>query len=94
MEFIFEFFGTLFLEGLGALVESKKVPKPIRLHIITVLCGGLAAALFFAGLHSQKRNETGISVFCWTIALGFFVFWLVICKAIIKPRRKREKKDK
>ncbi|MEM5770987.1 MAG: hypothetical protein AAGU32_22290 [Bacillota bacterium] len=85
MEFLFE----LLIEGLADAAGHPKVPILIRLLIMTVLLGGLAALVILVGFSALEATGLAGAVISWVIAAGFVFAWLYVCYRIIKTRKNK-----
>jgi hypothetical protein len=83
MEFLFE----LLIEGLADAAGHPKVPIFIRLMIMTILTGGLAAVAILCGFSALEASELVGAIIGWVIAVGLVFVWFYGCYRIIKTRK-------
>jgi Na+-driven multidrug efflux pump len=88
MEFLFE----LLIEGLADAAGRPKVPLLVRLLIMMVLVGGLAAAVILYGFSALEATGLAGAIISWTIAAGLVFLWLYGCYRIIKTRKNNSNK--
>lgn len=73
LEFVADLFTTYLVEGLTDAAGNSKIPKSIRIVILTVLCG--APCAFFAYMATDsffKPDEIAIAVVAAVIAVLLF----------------------
>ncbi|MHB8963351.1 MAG: hypothetical protein ACYC5K_09395 [Saccharofermentanales bacterium] len=88
MEIVFELLYEIFVEGLVATANNRKIPMVVRLMIASILCGGLIAISILVSF--SALNATGIvgGVICWIISLALIFLWLFWCVKIVQNRNK------
>ncbi len=77
LEFAADLFTTYLIEGLTDAAGNPKIPKWIRIVILTVLCG--APCAFFAYMAADsfyKPDEVAIAVVAAVIAVLLFAGWI------------------
>lgn len=90
-EAIFEFIGELFFECIGWLISSIKVPKIIRILILSIFLIPLILLIAYAGFN-KIDTEIAVAIICLIIALGLLFLYFVILIRIIKGKPLNHKK--
>ena len=67
MDFIFEFIGELFLEIIGAMIESDRIPKAVRYLLLGVL---IIPILVLLGIGIYTATSIALTVLLSLIAAG------------------------
>ena len=87
MGFLFE----LLIEGLADAAGHPKVPILIRIMIMTVLAGGMAAVAILCGFSALEATGLVGAIIGWVIAAGLVFVWIYGCYRIIKTRKNNKK---
>jgi amino acid permease len=93
-EAVLEFVCELFFECLGGLINSKKVPKHIRILILSVILVPLILLMLIV-VFKKMSTSIALSIICFIIMLLLLLAYIVILSKILKGTSlKHNKKER
>lgn len=90
MELILEIISEIISEGFTALLNSNKVPKIVKLLIMSILIVPIIALLIFGVIISWRASSYIITIILWLFALGGVFLWVYGCARIVKGNYKKK----